>query len=84
MDLTTMIEKVDTHQYQTVRQFLSDIDLICENALEYNDNSTDYNKSIRQRACQLRDTAAFIANEEIDAAFEAECQKIQQNRIART
>ncbi|KAL3192576.1 hypothetical protein MRX96_058990 [Rhipicephalus microplus] len=36
MDLETMMVKIDLHKYQTVAQFLQDIELICSNALEYN------------------------------------------------
>lgn len=36
MDLSTVMTKIDTHQYLTVKDFLVDIDLICTNALEYN------------------------------------------------
>ena len=36
MDLSTMMTKIDLHRYQTVTQFIQDIDLIASNALEYN------------------------------------------------
>ncbi|KFO57336.1 ATPase family AAA domain-containing protein 2, partial [Corvus brachyrhynchos] len=36
MDLSTVLSKIDMHQYLTARDFLKDIDLICSNALEYN------------------------------------------------
>ena len=36
MDLSTMMTKIDLHKYETVQQFMSDIELICRNALEYN------------------------------------------------
>jgi|SRR6218665_119402 len=36
MDLSTMMTRIDLHKYETVAQFLLDIDLICSNALEYN------------------------------------------------
>lgn len=36
MDLSTVMTKIDTHRYLTVKDFLVDIDLICNNALEYN------------------------------------------------
>lgn len=31
-----MMSKIDLHKYQTCKEFLDDIDLICANALEYN------------------------------------------------
>lgn len=36
MDLSTIITKIDKHNYLTAKDFLKDIDLICSNALEYN------------------------------------------------
>ena len=36
MDLSTMMNKINLHHYNTGRDFLDDIDLICRNALEYN------------------------------------------------
>lgn len=36
MDLSTVITKIDKHNYLTAKDFLQDIDLICSNALEYN------------------------------------------------
>lgn len=36
MDLSAAMTKIDTHQYLTAKDFLVDIDLICNNALEYN------------------------------------------------
>ena len=36
MDLSTVMTKIDTHKYLTVKEFLVDIDLISSNALEYN------------------------------------------------
>lgn len=36
MDLSTVITKIDKHNYLTAKDFLNDIDLICSNALEYN------------------------------------------------
>lgn len=31
-----MMMKIDNHKYETVKDFLIDINLICSNALEYN------------------------------------------------
>ena len=38
MDLETMMSKIDRHEYVCAKDFLSDIDKIRENALEYNPN----------------------------------------------
>lgn len=36
MDLSTVLSKIDLHRYGTVKEFLQDVDLIWQNALEYN------------------------------------------------
>lgn len=36
MDLSTVLSRIDLHRYGTVREFLQDVDLIWQNALEYN------------------------------------------------
>lgn len=36
MDLSTVLCKIDLHQYNTVKEFLQDVDLIWQNALKYN------------------------------------------------
>lgn len=36
MDLSTVLTKIDLHQYATVKDYLYDVDLIWKNALEYN------------------------------------------------
>ncbi len=36
MDLSTVISKIDLHKYETVAAYLQDVDLIWQNALEYN------------------------------------------------
>lgn len=36
MDLSTVLSRIDLHQYGTVKEFLQDVDLIWQNALEYN------------------------------------------------
>lgn len=46
MDLSTVICKIDLHQYLTARDYLKDIDLICSNALEYNPDKDPGGKDI--------------------------------------
>lgn len=36
MDLSTVLSRIDLHQYGSVKEFLQDVDLIWQNALEYN------------------------------------------------
>jgi hypothetical protein len=38
MDLSSMMDKIDQHRYDSVSAFLDDINLIMNNALEYNPN----------------------------------------------
>lgn len=46
MDLSTMMSKIDLHQYQCCKEFLDDIDLICSNALEYNPADSTAGRSL--------------------------------------
>ncbi|XP_065524978.1 ATPase family AAA domain-containing protein 2 isoform X2 [Lathamus discolor] len=83
MDLSTVLSKIDLHQYLTARDFLKDIDLICSNALEYNPDKEPGDRLIRHRACILRDTAYSIVREEMDEDFERCCEEIQESRKER-
>lgn len=47
MDLETMMTKVDFHHYECAKDFLDDIELIVQNALEY--NPARYLISIRKK-----------------------------------
>lgn len=57
MDLSTAMTKIDTHQYLTAKDFLVDIDLICNNALEYNPDKdpggeeNDFDVNTQTRIC---------------------------------
>lgn len=46
MDLSTVITKIDKHNYLTAKDFLTDIDLICSNALEYNPDKDPGGKNL--------------------------------------
>ncbi|NXG81257.1 ATAD2 protein, partial [Baryphthengus martii] len=70
MDLSTILSKIDSHQYLTARDFLKDIDQICSNALEYYPDKDLRDRLVRHRACALRDTAYAIVREEMDEDFE--------------
>ncbi|XP_053799661.1 ATPase family AAA domain-containing protein 2 [Vidua macroura] len=83
MDLSTVLSKIDMHQYPTARDFLKDIDLICSNALEYNPAKDPGDRLLRHRACALRDTAYSIVREEMDEEFEQRCQEIKESRQQR-
>lgn len=46
MDLSTVLSKIDLHQYGTVKEFLEDMNLISQNALEYNPDRDPSGKNI--------------------------------------
>ncbi|KAG9478681.1 hypothetical protein GDO78_012370 [Eleutherodactylus coqui] len=84
MDLSTVISKIDLHKYQTVEEYLKDIDLICSNALEYNPDKDPGDRLIRHRACTLRDATYAIIKQELDEEFEKLCEEIQESRKKRS
>uniref|UniRef100_A0A3B5A2Y3 ATPase family AAA domain-containing protein 2 n=1 Tax=Stegastes partitus TaxID=144197 RepID=A0A3B5A2Y3_9TELE len=83
MDLSTVMTKIDTYKYLTVKDFLVDIDLICSNALEYNPDKDPGDKVIRHRACSLKDTAHAIFAAELDPEFDRMCEEIKEARRKR-
>ncbi|XP_066467790.1 ATPase family AAA domain-containing protein 2B isoform X2 [Tiliqua scincoides] len=83
MDLSTVISKIDKHNYLTAKDFLIDIDLICSNALEYNPDKDPGDKIIRHRACTLKDTAHAIIAAELDPEFNKMCEEIKEARKKR-
>uniref|UniRef100_A0A8D0L9Z8 ATPase family AAA domain containing 2B n=1 Tax=Sphenodon punctatus TaxID=8508 RepID=A0A8D0L9Z8_SPHPU len=83
MDLSTVITKIDKQNYLTAKDFLTDIDLICSNALEYNPDKDPGDKIIRHRACTLKDTAHAIIAAELDPEFNKMCEEIKEARKKR-
>ncbi|XP_060557412.1 ATPase family AAA domain-containing protein 2-like isoform X2 [Ruditapes philippinarum] len=83
MDLSTMMSKIDLHHYQSVKEFLADIEQICMNALEYNPDKDPQSRVIRHRACALKDTAYAIIKTELDKDFEKICESIVESRKVR-
>ncbi|KAM9339815.1 ATPase family AAA domain-containing protein 2-like [Symphorus nematophorus] len=83
MDFSTLLTNIDEHKYVTVREFMSDADLIWQNALEYNPDSDPMDRHIRHRACALKDTLRAIIREELDEEFERVCDEIKESRIIR-
>ncbi|XP_068520464.1 ATPase family AAA domain-containing protein 2-like [Anas acuta] len=80
MDLSTVLTQIDSRQYLTAGDYLKDIDLICNNALEYylDQRSTD-----RHRACVLQDTAYSTVRNEMDTEFGRLCEEIKESREKR-
>ncbi|XP_044062597.1 ATPase family AAA domain-containing protein 2-like isoform X2 [Siniperca chuatsi] len=83
MDLSTVLSKIDLHQYGSVKEFLQDVDLICQNALEYNPDRDPSDRQIRHRACALKDTVHAIIRDELDEDFEKICEEIKASRSTR-
>lgn len=83
MDLSTVLSRIDLHHYGTVKEFLQDVDLIWQNALEYNPDRDPSDRQIRHRACALKDTVHAIIREELDEDFEKICEEIKESRKTR-
>ncbi|XP_029370589.1 ATPase family AAA domain-containing protein 2-like isoform X3 [Echeneis naucrates] len=83
MDLSTLMTNIDEHKYVTVSEFMSDADLIWQNALEYNPDSDPMDRHIRHRACALKDTVRAIIRDELDEDFERVCEEIKESRVKR-
>uniref|UniRef100_A0A2N9IMJ5 Bromo domain-containing protein n=1 Tax=Fagus sylvatica TaxID=28930 RepID=A0A2N9IMJ5_FAGSY len=72
MDLSTLLQRVDSGQYITCSVFLQEVDLIVSNAKAY--NGDDYNGTrIVSRAYELRDAGMLS---QMDPALVAYCDKI--------
>ncbi|PON38472.1 Spastin [Trema orientale] len=74
MDMSTLLQRVDSGQYITCSAFLQDVDLIVSNAKIY--NGDDYNGSrIVSRGFELRDAVHGMLSQ-MDPALVAYCDKI--------
>jgi hypothetical protein len=78
MDMSTMYEKVNKYEYNCAADFLADINLICQNCLEYNPD-----RHLRSTACHFRDSVHAIIKSEMDTDFEDNCKKISESRKSR-
>ncbi|XP_051246573.1 ATPase family AAA domain-containing protein 2-like isoform X2 [Dicentrarchus labrax] len=83
MDLSTLLTNIDEQKYVTVGEFVSDADLVWQNALEYNPDSDPMDRHIRHRACALKDTVRAIIRDELDEDFERVCEDIKESRSKR-
>ncbi|TKS89207.1 ATPase family AAA domain-containing protein 2 [Collichthys lucidus] len=83
MDLSTLLTNIDEQKYVTVGEFMSDADLIWQNALEYNPDSDPMDRHIRHRAHALKDMMRTIIRDELDEDFERHCREIKASRITR-
>ncbi|KAM6900033.1 ATPase family AAA domain-containing protein 2-like [Xenentodon cancila] len=83
MDFSTLLTNIDEHKYVTVSEFMSDADLIWQNALEYNPDVDPVDRQIRHRACALKDMIRTIIRDELEEDFERFCEEIRDSRIKR-
>ncbi|RZF32225.1 hypothetical protein LSTR_LSTR011497, partial [Laodelphax striatellus] len=83
MHMDQIVAKINDHEYETVQDFLEDINLIVSNALEYNPIKTANDKAIRMQACHLHDTAYAITRQFIDLEFEILCAQVKEARLQR-
>ena len=84
MDLSTIMTKINSHKYISCKQFLKDVDLITNNCLEYNPDRDTYDRLLRNRACELRDTAHAMIYADLDPEFEKMCEEIHESRLKRS
>ncbi|KAM6968046.1 ATPase family AAA domain-containing protein 2 [Aplochiton taeniatus] len=83
MDLSTVLSRIDLHKYTTVKEFLHNVDLVWQNALEYNPDRDPSDRQIRHRACALKDAVHAIIRDELDEEFEKICEEIKESRSKR-
>merc|ERR1719266_115074 len=85
MDFDQMQTKLDDGEYTCAQDFLDDIDLIAENAVDYNcDLKYETNRIICHRARALQDFAYALVKAEMDTDFEDECKEIHRRRVEAT
>uniref|UniRef100_A0A493TV19 ATPase family AAA domain containing 2 n=1 Tax=Anas platyrhynchos platyrhynchos TaxID=8840 RepID=A0A493TV19_ANAPP len=86
MDLSTVLTKIDSRQYLTAGDYLKDIDLICNNALEYYRDQRSTGEDVlfnRHRAYVLQDTAYSMVRNEMETEFGRLCEQIKESREKR-
>ncbi|XP_076611159.1 ATPase family AAA domain-containing protein 2-like isoform X1 [Chaetodon auriga] len=83
MDLSTLLANINERKYVTVGEFVSDADLIWQNALKYNPDGDPKDRHIRHCALALKDTLHAIIRVELDKDFERDCEDIKASRIRR-
>ncbi|XP_041811741.1 ATPase family AAA domain-containing protein 2-like isoform X2 [Chelmon rostratus] len=82
MDFSTLLTNIDEHKYVTVREFMSDADLIWQNALKYNPGGDPTDRHFRHCALALKDTLRAISVQ-LDKDFERDSDEIRESRIKR-
>lgn len=83
MDLEKIREKIDCMEYDAVKEFICDVELIAENAIEYNPADDHTGRQIRHRAAELKDFLHSLLDTELDEDFATLCEEIKTARAAR-
>ncbi|CAG7833460.1 unnamed protein product [Allacma fusca] len=83
MDFESMMRNLDQGLYLSAQDFMADIHLIRDNAVEYNPPETVESKAIIHRAHELVDYAWLILEDEMDSDFEDACRSIAVARKER-
>ncbi|XP_071898654.1 ATPase family AAA domain-containing protein 2 [Anas platyrhynchos] len=87
MDLSTVLTQIDSCQYPAAGDYLKDIDLICNNALEYYPDQRSTIKVCKisdcHRAYVLQDTAYSMVRNKMDTEFGRLCEQIKESREKR-
>ncbi|CAL8103664.1 unnamed protein product [Calicophoron daubneyi] len=65
MDLGSIRDKIDAHQYTCAEDFMKDVEQIYYNALEYNPINVPRSREIRARASEFWDEACLKIDEEL-------------------
>ena len=66
--------RINSHYYESCSHYLKDIDLIMNNCLEYNPDKDQFDKLIRNRACEMKDVANALIYADLDPEFEKVCK----------
>ena len=76
--LTDMMTKINKQQYSSKAEFLADIQLIRDNAIEYNPDKDLHGKMIRNAAFGLMDMAETLFEEELDDGFAERLEEMKK------
>ena len=75
MDMSTLLQRVDSKQYSTCSTFLQEVDLIVSNAKAYHGN--DYNSArIVSRAYELQDAVSLYVHSFLSSGCSLICHKL--------
>eukprot|EP00743_Colponemidia_sp_Colp-15_P009570 GILK01010467.1.p1 GENE.GILK01010467.1~~GILK01010467.1.p1 ORF type:complete len:1056 (-),score=224.29 GILK01010467.1:118-3285(-) len=82
MCVSDVIDKIDSQEYSTVKQFMRDMKLIVRNAKEYNPLTDSRSKEIVSRACAFHDKVSSLVDRFVPE-MKNMCELMNQRRVAR-